>query len=86
MKGLKNILNTFNLYSSLLDGFSKVLIFITPTKNNWSSLAQPTDDCPVYAYRERDDGGYNQVPLDELSVMNQKEISEKLDDEFGDVK
>jgi len=75
MKGLKNILNTFNLYSSLLDGFSKVLIFITPTKNNWSSLAQPTDDCPVYAYR-----------VDELSVMNQKEISEKLDDEFGDVK
>ncbi len=83
---MNNIKNIFNIYSSVVDGVSRVLIFLRPTKNNWSALAQPTKDCPMYAYRERLDGGYNQIPVKELSENNKKEISEKLEDEFGDLK
>lgn len=86
MKFIKNIITVFGLYSRMVDGVSSVLTFISPTKNNWTSLAKPTEDCPIYAYRERLDGGFNQIPIRDLPIVNQQEISEKLDDEFGNVK
>ncbi len=85
MKFIKNIITIFGLYSKMIDGVSSVLTFISPTKNNWTSLAKPTPDCQIYAYRERLDGGVNQIPIRNLPIENQKEISNKLDDEFGNV-
>jgi len=75
----------FNLYSDLINDVSKMITFIRPTKNNWSALGKPTDHCPIYAYRERFDGGFNQTPIQDLSLNNQLEISNKLNDEFGDL-
>lgn len=86
MRYINNILGLFNNYSNIIDNVSRILVFFSPTKNNWTSLGQPTPDCPVYAYRERLDGGQNQIPVNELSTDNQKEISDKLDNEFGSVK
>lgn len=83
MKYLNNITDFFNRYSKLVTNVSKGLLFMEPTENNWDSLGQPTADCPIYSYRERFDGGVNQIPIDELDLENQKEISEKLEEEFG---
>ena len=85
-KLLKKIQSALNNYGKVINGVSRMLIFLSPTKSNWISIGRPSDDCPIYAYRERNDGTFNQLPIDEMTPQGKEEISEKVDEEFGDVK